>query len=74
MVKLRQNQFYCLSCKISVTCKPENICVKTYKNQKVPEGIVPALKSSCNCGHSLTKFIKRDHSTVRSMVIKYGYC
>lgn len=55
--KLKQNQFYCVSCRKRVTVPHDDICFKTLKNPK-RKGGVPALRGECSkCGTSLTKFV-----------------
>ena len=49
---MKSNEFYCVSCKDKVMCHTKDIRVAKLKNGK------PALKSKCNCGCNLTKFIK----------------
>ena len=71
MVKLNQNQFYCLSCRAVRSCKDNDICVKVYSNSKT--GQTPSLICECpRCGANLTKFIK--HSQTDKMVKKYRKC
>jgi hypothetical protein len=69
--KLRENEFYCVSCRARKNSDSGSICVKVYNNSR--SGPTPTLKGQCSvCGTNLTKFIKRD-STER-MVRKYGEC
>ena len=71
MVKLKQNQFYCLSCQAVRSCKDNYICVKVYHNSKT--GQTPSLICKCpRCDARLTKFIK--HSQTDKMVEKYRKC
>ena len=71
MLKLKQNQFYCLSCQAVRSCKDKDICVKLYRNSKTER--TPSLICKCpQCGVSLRKFIK--HSQVDKMVEKYSKC
>ncbi len=73
MTKLKQNQFYCVSCRARRTAKTEDICVKIYKNRISPTGESPALRSECpSCGTNLTKFIK--HDSVDAAINKFGLC
>jgi len=73
MPKMNEKQFYCVKCKKRVTAKADDICVKVYKNYKMPDGKVPTLKAECQaCGTNLTKFIKHDSTT--KMQQKYGKC
>lgn len=69
--KLRENEFYCVSCRARVKSDSDSICVKVYNNSR--SGPTPALKGECSsCGAKLTKFIKRD--STEKMVSKYGKC
>mgnify|MGYP004003244281 CR=1 len=69
---LKQNQFYCVSCRGRVSAKAADMCVKVYKNKKVKGG-VPALRAYCTkCGTNLTKFIK--HKSKDAMQKKFGKC
>lgn len=71
MTKLKQKQFYCVSCRAKRTAASEDICVKKYKNKRSKLGYVPALKGVCKVCHTpLTKFIK--HKDVDRMTDKYG--
>lgn len=73
MPKLKQQQFYCVSCRARRTAKAADICVKVYKNKKMYDGFAPALRSECpTCGTNLTKFIK--HDDTERMQDKYGKC
>lgn len=70
--KLKQQEFYCVSCRGCVKSDADDMCVKVYRNKKV-DGGVPALRSVCDkCGSNLTKFIKRDSKA--AMTKKYGKC
>lgn len=70
--KLKEKQFYCVFCRRKVTSKPEDMCVKVYKNKRTHMD-VPALKGMCpNCEGPQTKFIKVDK--LLRMSNKYGYC
>lgn len=63
--KLKQNEFYCVSCRKRKGCKPADIRVKKLK------GRIPALKSKCGkCGTNLTKFIK--HADYGKLSKKYN--
>ena len=71
--KLKQNQFYCVSCCDRKTIHSDDMCVQEFKNKRASLGYTPALRSSCHtCRTPLTKFIK--YSDVDRMVNKYGYC
>ena len=73
MPKLTQKQFYCVSCRAKKTLKDDDICVKIFKNKRMYDGKVPALRGVCpTCDTNLTKFIK--HSATESMQEKYGKC
>ena len=57
--RLKQNDFYCVSCRRRVSCDPEDIRFKRFRNKKVKGG-VPALKCKCEkCDTNVTKFVKR---------------
>jgi hypothetical protein len=69
---LKQNEFYCVTCRNYVTEKAADICVKMVKNSRIKGG-VPALHSECHkCGQRLYKFIKRDD--MAAAVRKFGRC
>lgn len=72
-VKLKQRQFYCVSCRARRMVPADDICVAVLKNKKVKGG-VPALVGKCNkCDQSkMYKFIKRDDKD--KMIEKYGKC
>lgn len=73
MTKLKQREFFCVSCRKKRTAKADDICVKVYKNNRMYDGKAPALRSKCSiCGTNLTKFIK--HNSTASMQNKYGKC
>jgi len=55
--KLRESEFYCVSCRKAVTPADEKIGVKMVRNKKT--GPSPAIASKCGCGTPLTKFIAR---------------
>ncbi len=66
-MKLRQNQFYCVACRKSVTCKKDEMCVYKFRNG------VYGLNCYCHrCGYEVYKFIK--DKSVNSMSKKYGRC
>lgn len=70
---MRQNQFYCVSCRKKVSAKPDDICFKYLKNKNMKNGKMPSLKSECTkCNTNLTKFIKNDD--VKKLQNKYGKC
>jgi hypothetical protein len=65
--RLKQTEFYCVSCRKRIKMKKDDICVKILKNG------TPALVSYCSkCNVNLTKFIKDD--SVKKMEYKYGKC
>lgn len=71
--KLKQQEFYCVSCRKRVKSDADDICVKVYKNKRMYDGKAPALRSTCQkCDTNLTKFIK--HSDTKRMQDKYGKC
>lgn len=71
MHKMKENQFYCVSCRAKHICKSENMGVIVYHNRRMYDGKVPALKCECpECGHTLVKFIK--HDSQERMTKKYG--
>ena len=73
MPKLNQNQFYCVKCNKRVTVKADDICVKIYKNYKMPGAKIPTHKAECQtCETNMIKFIKHDLTT--KMQQKYGKC
>jgi hypothetical protein len=66
---LKQQEFYCLSCRKRVKCTATNICVKSFKNKKL--GKVPTLRAYCKkCDCYLSKFIK--HKDAARLTKKYG--
>lgn len=70
MVKLKENQFYCLSCRARRTCKADDISVKTYKNKRTGKS-VPTMKCECpKCGTNMNKFVK--HSDAAKLRKKYN--
>jgi hypothetical protein len=71
MSKLKENQFYCVSCRTKRTCKADDMGVKVYRNRSMYDRKVPVLKCECpKCGTPLTKFIKHDSQT--RLTEKYG--
>lgn len=70
--KLKENEFYCVSCRGRVNVNNDDICVKIYNNSRT--GLMsPALRGKCTeCNTNLTKFIT--HSSVNTMIQKYGKC
>ena len=57
--KLKQTEFYCVSCMSKKKCDPDDIRFKRLRTKKVKGG-VPALKCWCySCDSNLTKFVKR---------------
>ena len=71
--KMKENQFYCVSCRKRVMQKDSDaICVTTLDNPNRPKG-VPALFTGCpNCDINLYKFISDDAKV--KMTRKYGKC
>lgn len=68
--KLKQDEFYCVSCRARV--KGDDICVDVLKNRRVKGG-VPTLAGYCKrCGTNVYKFVKR--SAKDRLVDKYGRC
>lgn len=74
MPKLKERQFYCVSCRKRVTCVPDDISVKIYTIGRGPKKgqKVPSLKCKCLCEQSLTKWIKTEPSYVEKMEHKYN--
>lgn len=69
--KLKQQEFYCVSCRQRVTCHKDDIGVIVFKNEKRVNGKVPALRSQCpKCETAVTKFIKSDDEY--KLTKKYG--
>ena len=70
--KLKEKQFYCVTCRNRVTCHSDNIFLKTYKvKHRTNVQYVPALKCHCpGCGQSLTKFVSLKNE--RQLSEKYG--
>ena len=64
--KMKQNQFYCVSCRKRVMISPEDICVKKAKNG------TPMMKAVDKYGHKCNKFIKQ--SDYSKLATKYGKC
>ena len=70
---LKQNEFYCVSCRKAVRVSNEDMCVKEFKNKRAKTGKTPALVGTCNkCSHKVVKFIKRDD--VKKLKAKVGTC
>jgi|UniRef100_A0A6C0CZL1 hypothetical protein len=70
--KLKEQEFYCVSCRKRVKIEHDDICVDVIKNKKVRGGI-PALRGICQkCDANVIKFIKVDKKA--QMVDKYGRC
>jgi len=70
--KLKQEEFYCVSCRGRVKVEGGDICVKIYNNSKTGRS-TPALRGRCSkCGTNLTKFIKT--TSTSAMLSKYGVC
>ena len=68
--KLKQGEFYCVSCRKRV--KGDDICIKTFRNKRVKGG-VPTMVGECSkCSTSVFKFIK--HSNKAKLTEKYGKC
>lgn len=68
--KLKQRDFYCVSCRKRVSVPADEMGVQTFKNKKVKGG-VPALRSECpKCGTNVTKFIKKKDKS--KMTQKFG--
>ena len=58
--KLKENEFYCVSCCRRVKCNHDDIRFKNIKNKRAIGNKVPALKCVCkSCDTNLTKFVKR---------------
>lgn len=71
--KLKQQEFYCVSCRARKSVKADNICVKKYKNRVARDGYTPALRGQCaKCGTNLTKFIK--YTDEAKLTKKFGKC
>jgi len=71
MTKMKQNQFYCLSCRKRVMIPADDIRLKIFKNYKRLNGKVPMLKGYCQkCDTSVYKIIK--DKAVKSAQDKYG--
>jgi hypothetical protein len=70
--KLKQTEFYCVSCRDRVRLHPDDICVTNFRNKRM-EGGTPALVGVCNeCDVNVTKFIK--HKDEDRLADKYGEC
>ena len=69
--KLKQREFYCVSCRGRVICDSKNIGVALFKNKRMIGGVAPALRAECpKCQTNLTKFIK--HCDTKKFIDKYG--
>lgn len=70
--KLKEDEFYCVSCRGRVKSNGGAICVEIYNNRRTGRS-TPALRGQCaKCGTNLTKFIKT--SSTSAMLNKYGAC
>ena len=68
--KLKQEEFYCVSCRGRV--KGTDICIETLKNKRIKGG-VPTMVGDCKkCKSEVFKFIK--HSQKTKLTKKYGKC
>jgi hypothetical protein len=71
MVKLKQQDFYCVACRSKVTAHKNDMGVQSFRNKKAKGGTTPTLRSVCqHCGYNLTKFISPKNK--KEMSIKYG--
>lgn len=69
--KLKQEEFYCVSCRKRV--KGDDICIKTFRNKRMVGGSVPTMTGTCKkCETNVYKFIK--HSAKDRLTEKYGKC
>lgn len=69
---LKENEFYCVSCRGRVKVDKDDMCVQMLKNKRSSDGKVPALRARCDCKTNLTKFVKR--ADVKELVDEYGKC
>ena len=67
---MKQLEFYCVSCRKTVSCKKADVGVIHYKNKKT--GTTPALRcEGCpKCGTPLSKWVKKDD--VDKLLKKFG--
>ena len=57
MVKMTQQQFYCVKCRKRVTIPKDDICLRIVKNKKAGRD-VPMLSGWCKeCGVAVNKFV-----------------
>lgn len=69
--KLKQTEFYCVSCKKTVVMPKDDVCFKDAKSSNRKK--IPMLKAECKkCGSMLNKFIK--NYIAGDMRRKYGRC
>lgn len=69
--KLKQTEFYCVSCRKPVSVHADDICFKDAKSSKRRK--IPMLKAYCSkCDCNLNKFVKA--SSAGDMRRKYGRC
>ncbi len=70
---MKQNQFYCVSCRKVINIPADDICFKYLKNSKMPGGKMPSLRAECHkCDTNLTKFVK--HKDAEKLKDKFGRC
>lgn len=68
--KLKQEEFYCVSCQARV--KGQDICIETFRNKRVKGG-VPTMVGDCpKCSTEVFKFIKHNQKT--RLTKKYSKC
>jgi len=68
--KLKQREFFCVSCNKRVSLPADQIGVQTFKNKRVKGG-VPALRGECKkCGTNVTKFVKKKDAS--KLTKKFG--
>lgn len=72
MGKLRKNEFYCVKCRDKVKVDHDDICLKKMKNKRRKNGVMYALKSECECGTSLHRFVADDD--IEKFKKEYGVC
>lgn len=68
---LKENEFYCVKCRKSVSAKKQNMCLKKKKNPRNGMNVF-MLKSKCKCGTNLTKFVSPCNAS--KLENKYGKC
>ncbi len=68
--KLKENQFYCVSCRKRVAVPVDDIKFKLLRSPRRRSGKAPALRSQCGkCATNLTKFVK----SVKAAALKKKY-